>query len=123
MKLIDSTRCEHKPTWLGDVAVMACADCGQVDWFSTEGPIDPAEGMAYLFGSYDLIDHLDALGAPSPTVLVYAAPSARKRRHLRALPANTWLKVAPDLWLSHDGVNLLLSTNHQLLLENLTRGA
>ncbi|MDF2729291.1 MAG: hypothetical protein K0T01_1077, partial [Acidimicrobiia bacterium] len=27
------------------------------------------------------------------------------------------------LWLSHDGEVLLLATDHQLLIENLTRGA
>src|SRR3972149_3397193 len=81
-----SARCEHQPTWVGRVAVAACADCGQVDWFSDAGPLDPAEGMAYLFGTYDLVDHLDALAAPAPSVLVYAPPSARKRANLDALP-------------------------------------
>jgi hypothetical protein len=33
------------------------------------------------------------------------------------------LRVGPDLWLSHDGETLLLATNHELLIENLTRGA
>ena len=116
-------RCEHKPTWLGRVAVTACADCGLVGWLSDTGPIDPAEGLAYLFGSYDLIAHLDALGAPAPTVLAYRAPNVRKRKHLAALPKHVWLSVAPSLWLSHDGEVLLLATNQKLLLENLTRGA
>ena len=97
-----SEQCEHQPTWVGRVAVTACADCGRVDWFSDTGPLDPAEGMAYLFGSYDLVDHLDALAAPAPTVLVYAPPSARKRRNLDALPKQVWLEVGPSLWLSHD---------------------
>ena len=123
MKPNDSEWCEHKPTWVGKIAVAACGECGHVDWFSDTGPVDPAEGLAYLFSSFDLIDHLDALGAPSPTVLAYSAPSARKRKNLNALPANIWLKVAPDLWLSHDHETLLLSTNHELLLDNLTRGA
>ncbi len=115
--------CEHRPVWVGRVAVAACAECGRVDWFSDSGPIDPAEGLAALFGSYDLIGHLDALRAPSPTVLAYAPPSPRKRKNLTAIPPKSWLKVAPDLWLSHDGETLLLATNHTLLLENLTRGA
>lgn len=118
-----SERCEHQPTWVGRVAVTACADCGRVDWFSDTGPLDAAEGMAYLFGSYDLVDHLDALAAPAPTVLVYAPPSARKRRNLDALPKQVWLKVGPSLWLSHDSRTLLLATNQQLLIDNLTRGA
>ena len=116
-------RCEHKPVWVGRVAVSACAECGEVSWLSDAGPIDPAEGLAWLFGSYDLVAHLDALGAPAPTVLAYNAPSARKRNNLNALPKHVWLRVAPGLWLSHDGEILLLATNQALLLENLTRGA
>ncbi len=115
--------CEHKPNWVGRVAVAACADCGRVDWFSDTGPVDSAEAMAYLFGSFDLVGHLDALGAPTSSVLAYAAPSAKKRKNLDALPKNVWLEVGPRLWLAHDGEVLLLATDHQLLIENLTRGA
>jgi hypothetical protein len=56
-------------------------------------------------------------------VLAYAAPSVRKRKNLDVFPMNVWLSVAPRLWLSHDGQVLLLATDHQLLIENLTRGA
>jgi hypothetical protein len=118
-----SPSCDHKPVWVGRVAVSACADCGEVEWFSDSGPIDPAEAMAQLFGSYDLIGALDALGSPAPRVLAYSPPTARKRRNLDALPEKAWLRTGPDLWLSHDGEVLLLATNHQLLFENLTRGA
>ena len=97
--------------WVGRVAVSACADCGEVDWFSDSGPVDHAEAMAYLFGSFDLIGHLDALGGPTSSVLAYAPPK------------NVWLEVGSRLWLSHDGEVLLLATDHQLLIENLTRGA
>ena len=108
---------------MGRVAVSACADCGRVYWFSDSGPIDHAEAMAYLFGSYDLIGHLDALGGPTPSVLAYVAPNSRKRKNLDALPKNVWLEVGPRLWLSHDGEVLLLATDHELLIENLTREA
>lgn len=115
--------CEHKPIWVGRIAVTACDDCGRVDWFSDEGPVDPSEAVAALFGSYDLAGPIDALGAPSPSVLVYTPPSGRKRRHLAALPKHAWLKAGPYLWLSTDGEVLLLSTTQQLLFDNLTRGA
>lgn len=115
--------CDHEPTWVGRVAVNACAECGRVDWSSAEGELDPAEGMARLFGSYDLIGHLEVLGGPAPTALVYAPPSARKRRNLDVLPRHTWLRIGPSLWLSHDGELLLLATTQRLLIENLTRGA
>lgn len=115
--------CEHKPVWVGRIAVAACDECGQVDWFSDLGPVDPAEAMAALFGSYDLIGPMEALGAPSPEVLVYAPPSPRKRRNLDALPRQAWLKAGPHLWMSTDGEVLLLATTQRLLFENLTRGA
>lgn len=123
MEIVHNDPCDHTPTWVGKVAVSACADCATIDWFSTSGPIDSAEAMAYLFGSYDLVGHLDALGAPAPSVLAYAPPSARKRHNLDALPKHVWLRVGPSLWLSHDGRCLLLATNQQLLIENLTREA
>lgn len=112
--------CEHKPVWVGRIAVSACEDCGQVDWLSNEGPIDHAEAMAALFGSYDLAGTMEALGAPSSEVLVYTPPSARKRRHLDALPRRTWLKAGPRLWMSTDGEVLLLATTQRLMFENLT---
>ncbi len=109
--------------WIDHIAVSGCPDCGGVEWFSDAGPVDPAEAMAHLFGSYDLIGPLDALGSPAPTVLAYSPPSARKRKNLDALPEKVWLKAGPNLWLSHDGNVLLLATNQQLLFDNLTRGA
>jgi hypothetical protein len=117
------TGCEHKPVWVGRVAVTACGSCARVDWLSHQGVIDPAEAMAALFGSFDLIGSIDALGAPSPEVLVYAPPSARKRRHLDVLPRRVWLKAAPHLWMSTDGDSLLLAVTQRLLYENLLRGA
>lgn len=115
--------CDHKPVWVGRVAVAACEDCGRVDWLSNEGPVDHAEAIAALFGSYDLAGSMEALGAPSPEVLVYTPPSTRKRRHLDALPRRAWLKAGPQLWMSTDGEVLLLATTQRQLFENLTRGA
>jgi hypothetical protein len=115
--------CEHKPVWVGRVAVAACAGCGTVDWLSEQGAIDPAEAMAALFGSYDLVGSMEALGAPAPEVLVYHPPTSRKRRHLDALPRRAWLKAGPHLWMSTDGEVLLLAPTRPLLFENLTRGA
>ncbi len=123
MDIDDTKWCEHKPVWVGRIAVAACDECGRVDWLSDEGPVDPAEALAALFGTYDLVGPLDALAAPAPRVLAYAPPSARKRRNLEALPAHCWLKAGPRLWMSHDGEILLLATTEPLLFENLTRGA
>jgi hypothetical protein len=115
--------CEHKPVWVGRVAVAACGVCGEVDWLSESGSVDPAEAMAALFGSYDLIGPLDAVRAPAPFVLAYAPPSSPKRKSLDALPPHVWLKAGPQLWMCHDKEHLLLSTPRRLLFENLTRGA
>lgn len=115
--------CEHKPVWVGRIAVAACEECGQVEWMSSDGPVDHAEAMAALYGSYDLVGSMEALGAPSSEVLVYVPPSPRRRRNLDALPRRAWLKAAPQLWMSTDGEVLLLATTQRLLFENLTRGA
>jgi len=123
MDITTSTWCEHKPVWLGRIAVSSCEDCAQIEWFSNNGPIDSSEAMAALFGSYDLVGPLDALGAPAPQVLAYAPPNGRKRRYLDALPKHVWLKAGPSLWMSHDGEMLLLATTQPMLFENLTRGA
>lgn len=112
--------CEHEPVWVGRIAVTACEDCGTVEWLSDRGVVDHAEAMAALYGSYDLVGTLDALGAPSSEVLVYAPPSSRKRRHLDALPRHAWLKAGPHLWMSTDGEVLLLATTQRLMFENLT---
>lgn len=98
----------------------ACETCRRVEWADSVGEIDAAEGMAALFGAFQLIGSLDALGSPAPEVLVYQAPTARKRNNLLAFPAHVWVKAAPDLWLTHDEEHLLLATNHRLLYENLT---
>lgn len=113
--------CDHLPVWVGRVAVTACADCAEVDWFSTVGPLDPAEGMAALFGSYDLVGPIDALGAPTPQVLVYKPPSSRKRTNLDVFPRRVWLKSGPHLWMAHDGEALLLAPTNTLVFDNLCR--
>lgn len=113
--------CAHLPVWVGRVAVTACPDCAEIDWFSSSGPIDPAEGMAALFGNYDLVGPIDALGAPTRQVLVYQPPSSRQRSNLEAIPAGVWLKAGPNLWMAHDGELLLLAPTDPLLFENLCR--
>jgi hypothetical protein len=116
----ENTWCEHKPVWVGRIAVAACDECGRVEWMSDSGALDPTEAMAALFGSYDLAGTMEALGAPSSQVLVYTPPSARKRRNLDALPRRAWLKAGPHLWMSTDGEVLLLAPTQRLMFENLT---
>lgn len=119
MDFMASHTCDTEPAWVGRIAVTACGSCGEVEWFSRQGPIDHAEALASLFGSFDLVGELDALGAPAPKVLAYAPSAPRKRKALEALPPNVWLRASPDLWLSHDGEVLLLAPTHRLLFDNL----
>ena len=124
MQLNRLNGCEdHMSTRIADLEITACGNCRRVEWADDSGEIDPAVGMAALFGNYELIGTYDAVGSPAPEVLIYQAPSVRKRRNLQPFPLNEWVKAAPDLWLTHDGENLLLATNHRLLFQNLTRGA
>jgi hypothetical protein len=113
----------HQFAPMGGIQVAACETCRRVEWADGAGEIDAAEGMAALFGAFQLIGPLDALGSPAPEVLVYRAPSPRKKKNLLAFPAHVWVKAAPDLWLTHDKEHLLLATNHRMLYENLTRRA
>lgn len=115
--------CDHELKTHGRIGVIACAQCGLVEWFGARGMIlDPAEGVAALFGSFDLIGPMRAVGAPADRVLAYR-PGRGKKAALGVLPAHSWLRPAPDLWLATDGEILLLATPDPLMVDNLTRGA
>ena len=117
-----STDCDHRLRSHGRTGVIACGVCGLVEWFGANGAIDPAEGVAALFGSYDLIGPMRAVGAPAPEVLAYR-PGRSTRAALGVLPESTWLRAAPDLWIATDGRVLLLAATDPLLTQNLTQGA
>ena len=115
--------CDHELRTHGRVGVIACAECGLVEWFGPHGGmIDPAEGVAALYGTYDLIGPMPAVGAPAASVLAYRPPRGRKAA-LDLLPMASWLRLAPDLWVATDGDVLLLATPDPLMVDNLTRGA
>jgi hypothetical protein len=117
-----SDTCSHELTTHGRYGVIACGACGLVEWFGPHGPVDPAEAIAALFGSYDLISQVSAVGSPAGSVLVYR-PGPGRRRALDILPRHCWLAAAPELWLATDGAVLLLATSDELMIHNLTRGA
>lgn len=115
--------CDHELRTHGRIGIIACATCGLVEWFGTGGrPIDPAEGMAALFGSFDLIGAVAAVGAPARRVLAYRPPRSG-RNAVNVLPVHCWLAAGPDLWVATDGQCLLLATPDDLMVANLTRGA
>lgn len=115
------TSCRHQPRTIGRVAVVACVDCGAVEWWNQAGrPIDAAEGMAAVFGQFDLIGRYAAIGTPAPSVLVYAAPGRRHRAGLDLLVEGCWLEVHPDLWATKDADgHLLLAPTDPVLAANL----
>jgi hypothetical protein len=92
-----------------DVQLAACADCGTIDWFRHGVSIQAFDGMAEVFGMFDLVATLPAVSAPGPEVMLYKAPRGASRDLLKALPPRTWLEAAPGLAISHDGRHLLVS--------------
>jgi len=95
---------------------------GDVLSWSRDGErLDPAEGMADLFGRFELTSRLPGLHAPGQEVLTYQAPTPRAARRLSAIPAGRWLRVDDTLWLTHDGRHLLLSPTTKLHTENLLK--
>jgi hypothetical protein len=115
--------CRQITVTVAGVDVASCAECGSVAWYRAGEELDPAEGMAELFGQYDLVGRLDSLSAPAPEVLLYRPPNRRWRANLEAFPKRAWLEAAPDLWLSRDEEHLLLAPANPIHFENLTRGA
>jgi hypothetical protein len=115
--------CDHQLRTHGRTGVIACAGCGLVEWFGAGGrPVDSAEAMAALFGSYDLIGPVPAVAAPARRVLAYR-PNRGGKAALQLLPPRSWLHAGPQLWLATEGELLLLATPDELMVENLTRGA
>ncbi len=118
-----TANCEHRSVQVAKVSVVACEDCGLVDWAGPTRPLDASEGLAALFGMYLLIGRFPAVHAPGPEVLMYRAPNRTARKNLTAFPAHVWLEVDDNLWLTHDGEHLLLVPTTPLLMDNLTREA
>lgn len=114
--------CRHEVKWWGRNGVVACPACGVLEFFGPVGLLDRAEGVAALFGNFELVDTLPAVGAPGTRVLAYR-PSGLRRSALDLFPLGVWLRAGPELWLASDGTCLLLSTDSPLMVSNLTRGA
>ena len=115
--------CDHQLRTHGRTGVIACGGCGMVEWFGTGGrPLDPAEALAALYGSYDLVGPMPAIAAPARRVLAYR-PNRGGKTALGVLPPGTWLRAGARLWLATEGEMLLLATPDDLMIENLTRGA
>ena len=114
-----SSPCSHRPVHVAGLQIVACDSCRIVEWSGTSRPVDPAEGMAALFGDFHLVGRFPAIQAPGRQVLVYRAPGRKARAYLDAFPTHVWLRVDTDLWLSHDGENLQLAPTTPLRMENI----
>lgn len=117
-----SDECRHALQTVGRIGVIACGQCGLLEFFGARGPLDPAEGIAGLFGNFDLVGPLPAVGAPARRVLVYR-PARGRKAALAVLPEGVWMRAASDLWIASDGRVLMLATPDDLMVDNLTRGA
>jgi hypothetical protein len=113
--------CRHRPVDVAGLQMVACDECATIEWSGATGPLDPAEGMAALFGDFRLVGRLPAVRAPGREVLMYRAPGRKAQTFLKAFPSRVWMQVDTHLWLSHDGEHLLLVPTKPLLMENLTR--
>ncbi len=100
--------CRHEVREAGAISVIACEDCGLVQFWDEAGPIPPGAGMAQLFGVFTVLGRFPTLRGPGPEAIVYRPPSAAARRLLDAFPRRTWLEVQAGLWMSHDGEHLIL---------------
>lgn len=111
-------RCEHIEFAWQDVELSLCPSDGSVTWHQAGMEIDGAEGMAILFGDFDLTGCLPGIGAPGDAVLVYE-PDRTGSDRLRAFPAGRWIEAVPGLWFTHDHERLLLAPSDPLVAENL----
>jgi hypothetical protein len=92
-----------------EIGVAACGVCGTIEWYRNGRSIGGFDGMADVFGMFDLVATLPGVSTPGPEVMLYTAPRGASRGLLSTLPVRTWLEAAEGLWISHDGRHLLVS--------------
>ena len=94
----------------GDLTLTICERCRTASWDRFGQPLDPAIGVELVFGDFEIVSEIDAVGAPAPRVLV-ASPAPKSRAPTLAsgqLPVGVWIEMMDNLWISHrDGVLLL----------------
>lgn len=106
----DFPSCTHVITpVVRDIGIAACGPCGTIEWFRRGRAVPAFDGMAEVFGMFDLVATLPGVSSPGPEVMLYKAPRGASRSLLDALPRRTWLEAAPGVAVSHDGRHLLVS--------------
>lgn len=106
----DFPACSHvRASVTREISIVACGVCATIDWFRDGHPIAAFDGMADVFGLFDLVATLPGVSAPGREVMLYKAPRGASRSLLEALPRRVWLEAAPGVAVSHDGRHLLVS--------------
>ena len=77
----------------------------------------PHVALTRLFGGFDLVGALDAIGAPGHQVLMYRPPNRIVAAALRVITPNQWFCADDDLWVCHDGEHLLFAHNSPIATE------
>jgi len=107
--------CRHRdPTCASHagLSVQTCDHCLNVSFTDSQGRVMPTVALARLFGDFDLVGGLAAVGAPGREVLMYRAPDRLANAALRVLEPHRWFRADENLWISHDGDHLLFSHDH-----------
>ena len=109
------THCPHQQdtrTAHAGISVNVCVDCPHVTFSDPHGFVDPSVALGRLFGEFDLIGSLAAVGAPGHEVLMYQAPDRLANAALRVITPNRWFRADEELWICHDTDHLLFSHDH-----------
>ena len=91
------------------MTVESCNTCQEVGFTDSRGEVQASVALGRLFGEFDLVGGLDAVGAPGREVLMYRAPDLLVRAALRVVEAKRWFRADDDLWICHDGEHLLFA--------------
>ena len=90
------------------IRVGTCRECRRIRFGGPAGH-DAWSSMSTLFGTYELVDRIDAVLAPAAEVLAYRSRCPGDLEALRVAPPHQWFRVNDHLWMCHDESLLLLA--------------
>ncbi len=114
--------CRHQRLDVGPYEADLCPNDRTITWFDGSEQIDSYAAFARLFGSAQLLAAVPGVRTPGPAVLAYRPAGQLSRSWMRALPAHEWFQAVPDMFVGHDGENLLLCPLDPLVVRNLSSG-
>lgn len=101
--------CEHRRVEVGPLEADICDQTSIITWYDGDDLVDATVAMARVFGAFDLVETLPAIGAPGPLTSVYEASTRRERSWLLSLPRHRFLEAMPGVWISRDDSHLLIT--------------